>query len=110
MTLDEAQTFGAFFLATFNSTYSLKEIFFSEDSSGRSCVKVESILPVRIYLTFGKMFVKFIVDDPVFGESASNQNAACVNGNFKEISSPIKKEQPATASRCYFFSKLENNL
>ena len=51
-------------------------------------MKVESILPVRVSLTFGKMFVKFIVDDPVVGElcdgeSASNQNAADVMATFQ---------------------------
>ena len=62
--LDEGQTFGTFFLAAFDSTHSLKEIFLSEESSGKNCVKAEPILPVSISLTFGegKVIISILPD------------------------------------------------
>ena len=65
--VDEGETFGAFFLANFyDSKYCLKEVYLSDNSSGTNTIQAEPGHPVRVALTFGKTFIKFIVsvEDP----------------------------------------------
>ena len=65
--VSEEECFGAFYMANFHdSNHCLKEIYLSDDSSGKNAVLTEQSHPMRVALTFGKTFVKFVVlvEDP----------------------------------------------
>ena len=66
--MDEGQSFVAFFLTNFDSTFSFKR-YLPDNSSGSNSIQTESHQPVRVVITFGKTFVKFFastgVMDPV---------------------------------------------
>ena len=77
--VDESETFGSFFVTNFGSNYCIKEIFLSDDSNGKNSIQAEVNHPVRVTLTFGKTFVKFVVTTKDTDESASQSvNAADV--------------------------------
>ena len=95
---DKGLSFAAFFPANFDcNKYSLLEVYLADDGCGKNSIQTELQHPLRVALTFGKTYVKFVVRDKECDDGAEGESSlvdVLISSARRQARESRKKSKP----------------